>query len=90
MLYASAMLKHSTTKIGKPRTHYSAINMRNECRQPWIHNCISFKKLYETCEVINFCAWTGGHGRVRKLTKPTANVFFVSATAAALMSTASV
>ena len=65
-------------KMINVRTRYPTINMRNEYRQPWIHNCISFKKCYETCEVINFCVWTGGHGRVRKLTKPTADAFVVS------------
>ena len=35
-------------------------------------NCISFKKFCETC------SWTGGHCRVRKIAKPTAEAFIVS------------
>ena len=60
------------------KDRYSAINMRDECRQPRIQNCISFKKLYETCEVISRNVWTGGRSRVRKLTKPTADALIVS------------
>ena len=45
------------------KDRYSGINMRVECRQPWTKNCITFKKLAETCDVISSCAWSGGRGR---------------------------
>ena len=60
------------------KDRYSGTNMLDECRQPWIQDCTSFKKLYETCDVVSSCAWTGGHGRVQKLTKQTADAFVVS------------
>ena len=57
---------------------YSHIHSRDECRQPWIENCTSFKKLSETCDVISSCAWAGGRGRVQKLTKQTAQAFVLT------------
>ena len=60
------------------KDRYSGINMRDECRQPWIKNCTTFKKLAETCDVISSCAWSGGRGRTQKLTKQTAEALVLS------------
>ena len=39
---------------------------------------MSFKKLSETCDIISSCAWSGGRGRLLKLTKQTAEAFVQS------------
>ena len=54
------------------KDRYSGINMRDKCRQPWTKNCTTFKKLAEICDVISSCAWSGGRGRTKNLTKQTA------------------
>ena len=54
------------------KDRYFGINMRDEYRQPWLKNCTTFKKLAEICDVISFCACSGGRGRTQKLTKQTA------------------
>ena len=60
------------------KDRYSGINMRDYCRQPWTKNCIPFKKLAETCDVISSCAWSGCRGPTQKLTKQTAEALVLS------------
>ena len=60
------------------KDRYSGINMRDYCRQPWTKNCIPFKKLAKTCDVISSCAWSGGRGPTQKLTKQTAEALVLS------------
>ena len=49
-------------------------------RKPWELNCESFTKLNSICQVISSCRWSGGKGRVKKLTQSTADAFTVSTT----------
>ena len=62
-------------KMNNVKDKYSAMHLRDECREPWTLGCQSFVKLEATCVVIESCTWEGGKGRKLKLTKQTGNAF---------------
>ena len=53
----------------------SAIKLKDETRKPWTLGCMSFSKLEQVCNVVSSCKWTGGRGRLQKLTVNTADAF---------------
>lgn len=65
-------------KMMNVKDRFSAIHLRDESRQPWTADCISFIRLEQACQIISTCAWQGGRGRKLKLTQQTAEAFTVS------------
>lgn len=65
-------------KMMNVKGKFSGIHLRDDCRSPWTVGCESFKRLNETCDVVETCAWKGGRGRKLKLTKQTASAFIVT------------
>ena len=65
-------------KMMNIKDSFSAIRFRDDHRSPWTLDCNSFNKLNKYCDIVATCTWTGGRGRVQKLTKPTGNAFITS------------
>ena len=56
----------------------SHIKLRDEARAPWTRDCFAFTSLPKICDVISSCKWTGGRGRLWKLTVNTADAFIIT------------
>ena len=65
-------------KMMNVKDRFSAIHLRDECRQPWTADCTSFTRLEQACQIISTCTWQGGRVRKLKLTQQTAEAFTVS------------
>ena len=67
-------------KMMNIKDKYACIRLKDDLRAPWVLNCPSFGKLKEMCKVISSCRWSGGRGRVQKMTQFTADAFIVTTT----------
>ena len=60
------------------KSRYSSSRLNDEYRKPWSKDCSSFKDLSDTCNVISTCRWPAHRGRMKKLTRFTADAFIVT------------
>ena len=60
------------------KSRYSSSRLNDEYRKPCSKDCSSFKDLSDICDVISTCSWPAHRGRMKKLTRFTADAFIVT------------